>query len=135
MNKIRFAIIAIVAVIASAMSSHISAQAFNFTPQQKKEVLADIRKELPVAMDEGTSWTGISIDDKTDTVILDWDIDPTKLGVTTAELRSEFRKFTTDQWIEMLGPEFFATMGSLAKNTQINVHFPDKIDIRRKFTN
>lgn len=129
MKRIRTIITGIIAVIITFTAMPmLSAQ--TLTPEIKQKVTTELRKQLPMEVATGMMWTNITLNAAGTAMDWTFTINPTKMGTTLAEAKSELKATSAQEFKALLGKEFDEIFKLLDCNLNIILVFPDKSEVK-----
>lgn len=125
MKTIKSILVGVMAVVAMFVAApKVQAQT---ALEMRKMVVAEMRKELPMEVEEGLTWSKCDLSQDGETMIWTFKINPRKMGVSLADAKEEFNGLTSREFKAMIDEdgEFDSIMGMLGCDVQIIIAFPD----------
>lgn len=124
MKKIKAIALSIIAVVAMVIAMP-NAQAQTLTPDMRKMAVVEMRKQLPMEVTEGMTWTKCDLSQDGNTMIWTFKVNPRQMGVSLAEAKSELNGYTNSEFKALLGDDFQQVLDMFGCDVQIVLVFPD----------
>lgn len=121
-KSIMAALLAIVALFIAAPTA--SSETLNAS--QRRAVIAEIQKQLPMEVEDGMFWIRAEINADATVMTFTITFDPAEIGLTVAEAKKELNGYTSAQFRKMLGDEFNDMVKSFGCQVNMVLMFPDK---------
>lgn len=125
MKTVRTFIVSILALIIIIIAAPISTSAQKLTIQERRDVVAELEKTLPMEVSEGMTWTKIQYNQTENRLTIVFLLSPDALGVSLADIKKEVNTWTTADLREITGNDFTDIMNIFECAIDIKLAFPD----------
>lgn len=124
MKRIKTIILSVIAVIAAAVAMP-RVEAQTLPPEYRQTVAVEMRKQLPMEVTNGMTWTKFDFSQDGNTMIWTFKINPKEMGLSLAAAKQELNGYTNSEFKAILGDDILQVLKMFDSDLKIILVFPD----------
>ncbi|MDE7412184.1 MAG: hypothetical protein K2N05_00135 [Muribaculaceae bacterium] len=99
-------VLSILCIVICSLFCTLSSSAQSVSKSEMPELVKILKSQLPQTIDDALVWTNCYLRNSNSEMVVEFTIDPSKLGITSSDMIRGFNEMTPSEKKEYLGPDF-----------------------------
>jgi len=118
-------IISLIAIVIMAVAMPLATQAQTLTGSQRAQACTEIRKQLPMKVADGMTWTKVAMENNNTVIHFTFKLNERAMGSSLREAKKEFSSMSTSQFRNLIGSDFTDMLKMFGCNGRCTFIFSD----------